>query len=113
MFYEGFLDSITVDKVSARQNRHENRQLAQTNSHLDFVMSRFRDVPDLLDGFEHGRDQDSKWNTEVEVVITPIRTKPQAYSQPLTEAGCEFKYQHNHKRTIGLALATFTSSPSV
>ena len=54
-------------------------------------MSRFRDVPDLLDGFEHGRDQDSKWNTEVEVVITPIRTKPQAYSQPLIEAGCEFK----------------------
>lgn len=27
MFYEGFLDSITVDKVSAIQNRHENRLL--------------------------------------------------------------------------------------
>ena len=39
--------------------------------YLDFVMSRFRGIPDLLDASVNGREQDSDWNTELEVVVIP------------------------------------------
>ena len=53
---------------------HVRAYCEDKKDYLDFVMSRFRGVPDLLDASEHGRDQDGKWNTEVEVVITPNPT---------------------------------------
>ena len=39
--------------------------------YLDFVMSRFRGVPVLLDASEHGREQDIEWNTLVDIIVTP------------------------------------------
>ena len=39
--------------------------------YLDFVMSRFRGEPDLLDASPHGREQDLEWNTQVGVVVIP------------------------------------------
>lgn len=37
----------------------------------DFVLSRFRDVPEILDESEHGVDGDTEWNRDVVVRITP------------------------------------------
>lgn len=37
----------------------------------DFVLSRFRGEPDLLDKTEHGIAQDNDWNCEVPVIIEP------------------------------------------
>lgn len=37
----------------------------------DFVLSRFRGEPDLLDKTEHGIEQDDDWNNEVPVTIQP------------------------------------------
>ncbi len=37
----------------------------------DFVLSRFRGEPDLLDKTEHGIAQDNDWNSEVPVIIEP------------------------------------------
>ena len=39
--------------------------------YLDFVMSRFRGEPDLLDTSLHGRDQDLEWNTLVTAEVIP------------------------------------------
>lgn len=50
---------------------HVRAYCEKRGEYLDFVMSRFRGVPDLLDASEHGREQDSKWNTQVELVIIP------------------------------------------
>ena len=50
---------------------HVRAYCERRGDYLDFVMSRFRGVPDLLDASEHGREQDDKWNTLVEVVIIP------------------------------------------
>ncbi len=37
----------------------------------DFVLSRFRDIPDIMDDSEHGVEGDTDWNTQVTVRITP------------------------------------------
>jgi hypothetical protein len=37
----------------------------------DFVLSRFRGAPELLDGPTHSADQDEAWHTHVELVLTP------------------------------------------
>ncbi len=50
---------------------HVRAYCEEKKDYLDFVMSRFRGVPDLLDTSEHGREHDSKWNTHVDVVIIP------------------------------------------
>ncbi|MCO5344364.1 WYL domain-containing protein [Aeromonas veronii] len=42
--------------------------------YLDFVMSRFRGEPELLDTSPHGRDQDLEWNTQVTAVVIPNPT---------------------------------------
>ena len=39
--------------------------------YLDFVLSRFRDTPEILDNSEHGIDGDTEWNTLVTVRIIP------------------------------------------
>lgn len=39
--------------------------------YLDFVMSRFRGTPELLNASEHGRNQDKEWNTPVTAVVVP------------------------------------------
>lgn len=50
---------------------HVRAYCEEKKDYLDFVMSRFRGVPDLLDASPHGREQDVEWNTQVEVVVTP------------------------------------------
>lgn len=37
----------------------------------DFVLSRFRGTPELLDRTAHGRDYDPGWNTKVDVILEP------------------------------------------
>ncbi|HAQ86445.1 MAG TPA: WYL domain-containing protein, partial [Pseudomonas sp.] len=37
----------------------------------DFVLSRFRGEPDLMDPSENSAEQDEAWNTQVDVVIEP------------------------------------------
>lgn len=37
----------------------------------DFVLSRFRGTPDIMDSSEHGAKQDLAWNTEVTISIKP------------------------------------------
>lgn len=41
------------------------------SEYLDFVMSRFRGIPDLLSVSEHGRDNDHEWNKHVTAQIVP------------------------------------------
>ncbi len=45
--------------------------------YLDFVMSRFRGEPELLDTSPHGRDQDLEWNTQVTAVVIPNQPSAQ------------------------------------
>jgi predicted DNA-binding transcriptional regulator YafY len=37
----------------------------------DFVLSRFRDTPEIMDESEHGADGDTLWNTRVTIRIAP------------------------------------------
>ena len=37
----------------------------------DFVLSRFRDTPEIMDESEHGADGDTRWNTRVSIRIAP------------------------------------------
>jgi predicted DNA-binding transcriptional regulator YafY len=37
----------------------------------DFVLSRFRGVPDIMDSSEHTVDKDVVWNTAIEILIEP------------------------------------------
>ena len=50
---------------------HVRAYCEKRQDYLDFVLSRFRGVPELLDSSEHGREQDTKWNTQVKVVVIP------------------------------------------
>lgn len=50
---------------------HVRAYCEKKGEYLDFVMSRFRGEPDLLDASSHGRDQDLEWNTQVTAVVTP------------------------------------------
>ncbi len=50
---------------------HVRAYCEKKGDYLDFVMSRFRGVPELLDASEHGRAQDIEWNTLVTAVVIP------------------------------------------
>lgn len=43
----------------------------KNRDYRDFVLSRFRGVPDVLDTSEHVREKDEGWSTEVTVIIEP------------------------------------------
>lgn len=44
----------------------------RTRINRDFVLSRFRGVPELMDdGTENTREQDPGWSTQVQVIIEP------------------------------------------
>ncbi|MGQ9951323.1 helix-turn-helix transcriptional regulator [Pseudomonas aeruginosa] len=50
----------------------------KNRDYRDFVLSRFRGEPDVLDVSEHVREQDTGWSTEVMVIIEPDpRLKPE------------------------------------
>ena len=40
-------------------------------AYRDFVLSRFRDIPDIMDESEHGIDGDSDWHTMVTIRLVP------------------------------------------
>lgn len=50
---------------------HVRAYCEKKGEYLDFVMSRFRGEPELLDGSAHGRDQDLEWNAQVTAIVTP------------------------------------------
>ncbi|NLU16559.1 MAG: WYL domain-containing protein [Serratia liquefaciens] len=50
---------------------HVRAYCEKKSDYLDFVMSRFRGIPELLDVSEHGREQDREWNTQVVAVVVP------------------------------------------
>ncbi len=50
---------------------HVRAYCEKNREYRDFVLSRFRGEPDLMDVSEHTRDQDEAWNTPVTVLIEP------------------------------------------
>jgi len=50
---------------------HVRAYCEKRRDYLDFVMSRFRGTPELLNVSEHGRKQDREWNTQVTAVVVP------------------------------------------
>ncbi|QEY61787.1 WYL domain-containing protein [Metapseudomonas lalkuanensis] len=56
---------------------HVRAYCEKNRAYRDFVLSRLRGVPELLDTSDFGREQDEGWNTRVQVVIEPDpRLKP-------------------------------------
>lgn len=43
----------------------------KNRSYRDFVLSRFRGIPELLDPSEQGPEQDEAWNTQVRLILQP------------------------------------------
>lgn len=58
---------------------HVRAYCEKNRDYRDFVLSRFRGVPDLMEGSsEHIREQDEDWNTQATVIIEPdSRLKPE------------------------------------
>ena len=58
---------------------HVRAYCEEKGDYLDFVLSRFRNTPDLLDKSEHGREQDLDWNayTDIEMIPNPYLTSNQ------------------------------------
>jgi len=50
---------------------HVRAWCEKNQAYRDFVLSRFRDIPEIMDASEHGADGDTDWNTSVTVRITP------------------------------------------
>lgn len=50
---------------------HVRAWCEKNREYRDFVLSRFRDVPELMDESPHGVDDDTGWNTFVTLRITP------------------------------------------
>jgi len=50
---------------------HVRAYCEKNRAYRDFVLSRLRGVPELLDASANGRDGDAGWNAEVEVLIVP------------------------------------------
>ncbi|MCF7203962.1 WYL domain-containing protein [Pseudomonas oligotrophica] len=50
---------------------HVRAYCEKNRAYRDFVLSRFRGEPDLMDESEHTREQDAAWNTPVTVLIEP------------------------------------------
>lgn len=57
--------------VNTGMRWHVRAYCEKNREFRDFVLSRFRGEPDLLDKTEQGIDLDEDWNTEVTVVIQP------------------------------------------
>lgn len=50
---------------------HVRAYCEKNGQYRDFVLSRFRGEPDLLNKSEHGKLGDTAWNTHIELSITP------------------------------------------
>ena len=49
---------------------HVRAWCEKNQEYRDFVLSRFRDIPDIMDDSPHGIEADVKWNTQVTLRIT-------------------------------------------
>lgn len=64
---------------------HVRAWCEKNQEYRDFVLSRFRDIPEIMDASDHGVEGDSEWNTPVTVRITPDpRLRPE--QQEVVEA---------------------------
>ncbi|WP_313054748.1 helix-turn-helix transcriptional regulator [Pseudomonas lopnurensis] len=50
---------------------HVRAYCEKNHEYRDFVLSRFRGEPDLMDASEHTRERDEAWNTAVTVLLEP------------------------------------------
>jgi predicted DNA-binding transcriptional regulator YafY len=50
---------------------HVRAYCEKNGDYRDFVLSRFRGIPDVIDHSEHGIKNDKAWNTDIELVISP------------------------------------------
>ncbi|GAB5450106.1 MAG: YafY family protein [Halioglobus sp.] len=50
---------------------HVRAWCEKNQEYRDFVLSRFRDIPEIMEESEHGAAGDTEWNTDVTVRITP------------------------------------------
>ncbi|MDG1946133.1 MAG: WYL domain-containing protein [Halioglobus sp.] len=50
---------------------HVRAWCEKNGEYRDFVLSRFREIPDIMDDSEHGADGDKQWNTFVDLYIVP------------------------------------------
>jgi predicted DNA-binding transcriptional regulator YafY len=50
---------------------HVRAWCEKNSEYRDFVLSRFRGIPEIMDESEHGADADTGWNTHVTVRIAP------------------------------------------
>jgi len=50
---------------------HVRAWCEKNQEYRDFVLSRFRDIPEILDDSKHGADGDVEWNTQVVLRIAP------------------------------------------
>ncbi|MCO3035827.1 WYL domain-containing protein, partial [Pseudomonas aeruginosa] len=68
---------------------HVRAYCEKNRDYRDFVLSRFRGVPELMDdGTEHTREHDQGWGTEVQVIIAPdSRLKPEQQAIIETDYG--------------------------
>jgi predicted DNA-binding transcriptional regulator YafY len=80
---------LDVDYVSINNPDHEGRIIVphtlvhtglrwhvrawceKNQEYRDFVLSRFRDIPEIMDESEHGSEMDEEWNTSVNIRIVP------------------------------------------
>jgi predicted DNA-binding transcriptional regulator YafY len=78
---------LDVDYVSIGNPDHEGRIIVphtlvhtglrwhvrawceKNREYRDFVLSRFRDIPDIMDASEHGMEGDAQWNTMVTIRV--------------------------------------------
>lgn len=67
---------------------HARAYCEKNRAYRDFVLSRFRGIPDVLEGkSELGRDQDEDWSTAIEVII-----EPDSRLSPEQKAFLEYEY---------------------
>ncbi len=50
---------------------HVRAWCEKNRGYRDFVLSRFRDIPEILDDSEHGVEGDDEWNTRVTIRVVP------------------------------------------
>ena len=50
---------------------HVRAWCEKNQAYRDFVLSRFRDIPEIMDDSPHGADGDAEWNSRVTITIRP------------------------------------------
>ena len=50
---------------------HVRAWCEKNQEYRDFVLSRFRDIPDIMDDSIHGVEDDTQWNTRITIRIVP------------------------------------------